>query len=61
MSAGIQPLTAGVPTAGLRSKRLVRLAYWRDPALHLVLIVVGYRLAYELRFDFGTPPEEAPH
>ena len=34
-------------------------AYWRDPALHLLLIVVGYRLAYELRFDFATPPEEA--
>jgi len=34
-------------------------AYWRDPALHLLLIVVGYRLAYELRFDFVTPREEA--
>jgi FlaA1/EpsC-like NDP-sugar epimerase len=34
-------------------------AYWRDPALHLLLIVVGYRLAYELRFDFSTPSEEA--
>ena len=33
--------------------------YWRDPALHLLLIVVGYRLAYELRFDFATPGEEA--
>jgi FlaA1/EpsC-like NDP-sugar epimerase len=44
----------------MRSERLARLAaYWRDPALHLVLVVVGYRLAYELRFDFGTPPEEA--
>jgi FlaA1/EpsC-like NDP-sugar epimerase len=40
--------------------RLAKLAaYWRDPALHLLLIVVGYRLAYELRFDFATPPEEA--
>jgi FlaA1/EpsC-like NDP-sugar epimerase len=40
--------------------RLARVAaYWRDPALHLLLIVVGYRLAYELRFDFDTPPEEA--
>jgi FlaA1/EpsC-like NDP-sugar epimerase len=40
--------------------RLARLfAYWRDPALHLLLIVVGYRLAYELRFDFATPREEA--
>jgi FlaA1/EpsC-like NDP-sugar epimerase len=35
------------------------LAYWRDPALHLLLIVVGYRLAYELRFDFATPRDEA--
>jgi FlaA1/EpsC-like NDP-sugar epimerase len=34
-------------------------AYWRDPALHLLLIVVGYRLAYELRFDFVTPKDEA--
>src|SRR3954468_1967999 len=34
-------------------------AYWRDPALHLLLIVVGYRLAYELRFDFATPRDEA--
>src|SRR4051812_35850766 len=33
--------------------------YWRDPALHLLLMVVGYRLAYELRFDFATPREEA--
>jgi FlaA1/EpsC-like NDP-sugar epimerase len=40
--------------------RLARLvAYWRDPVLHLLLIIVGYRLAYELRFDFATPPEEA--
>ena len=40
--------------------RLTRFAvYWRDPALHLLLIVVGYRLAFELRFDFATPPEEA--
>jgi FlaA1/EpsC-like NDP-sugar epimerase len=39
---------------------LARLAsYWRDPLLHLLLIVAGYRLAYELRFDFATPPEEA--
>ena len=35
------------------------LAYWRDPALHLLLIVIGYRLAYELRFDFVTPRDEA--
>jgi FlaA1/EpsC-like NDP-sugar epimerase len=34
-------------------------AYWRDPVVHLLLIVVGYRLAYELRFDFMTPKEEA--
>jgi FlaA1/EpsC-like NDP-sugar epimerase len=34
-------------------------AYWRDPVLHLLLIVVGYRLAFELRFDFATPREEA--
>jgi FlaA1/EpsC-like NDP-sugar epimerase len=40
--------------------RLARLAaYWRDPVLHLLLIIVGYRLAYELRFDFVTPREEA--
>jgi FlaA1/EpsC-like NDP-sugar epimerase len=38
------------------ARRVVQL---RDPALHLVLIVIGYRLAYELRFDFATPPEEA--
>jgi FlaA1/EpsC-like NDP-sugar epimerase len=34
-------------------------SYWRDPALHLLLIAVGYRLAYGLRFDFATPKEEA--
>ncbi len=40
--------------------RLTRFAvYWRDPALHLILILVGYRLAYELRFDFAVPAEEA--
>lgn len=40
--------------------RLAKLvAYWRDPVLHLLLIVGGYRLAYELRFDFATPREEA--
>lgn len=40
--------------------RLARLvAYWRDPAVHLLLIIAGYRLAYELRFDFATPLEEA--
>ncbi|HYF39123.1 MAG TPA: nucleoside-diphosphate sugar epimerase/dehydratase [Gemmatimonadales bacterium] len=59
---------ASLPTAGpRRAARVVpaewtlsRLAsYWRDPALHLLLIVVGYRLAYELRFDFATPAEES--
>jgi FlaA1/EpsC-like NDP-sugar epimerase len=44
----------------LRLQQLARwAAYWRDPALHLILIVVGYRLAYELRFDFATPADEA--
>jgi FlaA1/EpsC-like NDP-sugar epimerase len=42
---------------GWRLARLV--AYWRDPVLHLLLIIVGYRLAYELRFDFATPRDEA--
>jgi FlaA1/EpsC-like NDP-sugar epimerase len=59
MSAGSPQISAAVPTAAI-ALRLARLAaYWRDPALHLVLIVAGYRLAYELRFDFATPPEEA--
>src|SRR6185436_9799313 len=35
------------------------LTYWRDPVLHLLLIAIGYRLAYELRFDFVTPRDEA--
>ncbi len=35
------------------------MSYWRDPALHLLLTGIGYRLAYELRFDFATPPDEA--
>jgi FlaA1/EpsC-like NDP-sugar epimerase len=53
-------LTASGSPSILLSERLTRLAYyWRDPALHLILIVVGYRLAYELRFDFGVPAEEA--
>ncbi len=53
-------ITAPTSASILLSERLVRLAvYWRDPALHLLLIVVGYRLAYELRFDFAVPPEEA--
>jgi len=61
MSAGVPGMTGPVPRARpLTGEWLVRQAvYWRDPALHLVLIVAGYRLAYELRFDFATPPEEA--
>jgi FlaA1/EpsC-like NDP-sugar epimerase len=64
MSAASPPVT---PTAARPLGRMMTgdwslarfAAYWRDPALHLLLIVVGYRLAYELRFDFNTPPEEA--
>ena len=53
-------MTAPGSASILLSERLTRLAvYWRDPALHLLLITVGYRLAYELRFDFVVPPEEA--
>ena len=37
--------------------RLVRLA--ADLARNLILIVIGYRLAYELRFDFATPAEQS--
>jgi FlaA1/EpsC-like NDP-sugar epimerase len=64
MSARPAPLPAAAPRrasrVGSTEWTLARLAsYWRDPALHLLLIVVGYRLAYELRFDFATPPEEA--
>jgi FlaA1/EpsC-like NDP-sugar epimerase len=63
MSARPSPLVAAVPRrAGRMSGEwsLARFAaYWRDPVLHLLLIVVGYRLAYELRFDFATPREEA--
>ena len=64
MSAGPSEIT----TAALRrTARLLPdewplarlLAYWRDPALHLLLIVIGYRLAFELRFDFATPRDEA--
>ena len=59
MSAGTPEIAAPLPPR-LLGERLARLAvYWRDPALHLVLIAVGYRLAFELRFDFATPPEEA--
>jgi FlaA1/EpsC-like NDP-sugar epimerase len=64
MSTGLTQLTA---TAVRRTARLLPdewplsrlLSYWRDPALHLLLIVAGYRLAYELRFDFATPRDEA--
>ena len=60
MSAGIPEMAAAGFPRLLVAERLARFArYWRDPALHLLLIVVGYRLAYELRFDFATPPEEA--
>jgi FlaA1/EpsC-like NDP-sugar epimerase len=64
MSVGPSELTAA-PARGSsrlvpeewRLKRL--LVYWRDPAVHLLLIVLGYRLAYGLRFDFATPRDEA--
>jgi FlaA1/EpsC-like NDP-sugar epimerase len=64
VSVGSSEIAAAAPRRAPRvvpeEWRLVRLlAYWRDPALHLLLIVVGYRLAYELRFDFATPREEA--
>jgi len=60
MSAGTSELTATAPARFQVAERVLRfVSYWRDPALHLLLIVVGYRLAFELRFDFQTPPEEA--
>ncbi len=60
MSAGIPGMMQPVRARALTGEWLARQAvYWRDPALHLLLIVVGYRLAYELRFDFATPPEDA--
>src|SRR4051812_15225800 len=63
MSAARAEISAPVPrvTRALPERWSVArfAAYWRDPALHLLLIVVGYRLAYELRFDFATPREEA--
>ncbi len=60
MSTSARELTAPPVTGLATAERLVRFAaYWRDPALHLLLILVGYRLAFELRFDFNTPPEEA--
>ncbi len=33
--------------------------YWREPLVHLILTVVVYRLAFELRFDFATPAADA--
>jgi len=61
VSAGIPGMAQPVLRARvLTGEWLARQAvYWRDPALHLLLIVVGYRLAYELRFDFATPAEDA--
>jgi FlaA1/EpsC-like NDP-sugar epimerase len=61
MSAGIHGMVQPVLRARLLTAEwLVRqIVYWREPALHLLLLVVGYRLAFELRFDFATPPEDA--
>jgi FlaA1/EpsC-like NDP-sugar epimerase len=64
MSPNSSEIAAAAPRRAIRvvpdDWSLARFAaYWRDPALHLLLIVVGYRLAYELRFDFATPREEA--
>jgi FlaA1/EpsC-like NDP-sugar epimerase len=53
------PRLAGEPVDHNRlsaADRLVRFA--AHLALNLVLIVIGYRLAYELRFDFATPAEQ---
>ena len=41
----------------LAPDRLVRFA--AHLALNLILIVIGYRLAYELRFDFAAPAEQS--
>jgi len=41
----------------LAADRLVRFA--AHLALNLILTVIGYRLAYELRFDFATPAEQS--
>ena len=41
----------------LAADRLVRFAAF--PAFNLILIVIGYRLAYELRFDFAIPTEQS--
>lgn len=61
MSAGARDITAVTQARPVwKEWRVTRLAaYWRDPVIHLILIVAGYRLAYELRFDFATPPHEA--
>jgi FlaA1/EpsC-like NDP-sugar epimerase len=63
VSASPSEITAAAPRRTrmvAEEWRLARLVgYWRDPAVHLLLIIVGYRLAYELRFDFATPREEA--
>ena len=62
MSAAPQLMMPAAGTRFLIADRVARVAaYWRDPAVHLILILVGYRLAYELRFDFATPPEEAEY
>jgi FlaA1/EpsC-like NDP-sugar epimerase len=64
VSASPSEITAAAPrrTARIVPEEwgLARLvAYWRDPVIHLLLTIVGYRLAYELRFDFATPREES--
>jgi FlaA1/EpsC-like NDP-sugar epimerase len=41
----------------LAADRLAR--YAAHLTLNLILIVIGYRLAYELRFDFATPAEHS--
>ena len=41
----------------LAADRLARFA--AHLALNLILTVIGYRLAYELRFDFATPAEQS--
>ncbi|MGH7508890.1 MAG: polysaccharide biosynthesis protein [Gemmatimonadales bacterium] len=58
MRAGAREISAAAPS-GYRLRLTKLAAYWRDPALHLILIAAGYRLAYELRFDFVVPPEQA--
>jgi FlaA1/EpsC-like NDP-sugar epimerase len=57
-----EPLSTPVfPWLPPRSRRVATwlgtlLVAWHHPLVHLVLMVIGYRLAYELRFDFDTPP-----